>query len=65
MIRLANISAKMTNVIPSSKFEEFFEPLVAEKKKAIILFSSDKNEDGTDWCPDCVAVKPLYPTLEE
>ena len=55
----------MTNVIPFNKFEEFFEPLVAEKKKAIILFSSDKNEDGTDWCPDCVAVKPLYSTLEE
>lgn len=39
--------------------------MVAEKKKAVILFSSDKNQDGTDWCPDCVAVKPQYATIEQ
>ena len=43
MLRLTIISARMTNVVPFSKFEEVFDTMVAEKKKAIILFSSDKN----------------------
>ena len=64
MLRLTTISARMTNVVPFNKFEEVFDAMVAEKKKAVILFSSDKNQDGTDWCPDCVAVKPLYETLQ-
>ena len=64
MLRLSLIKGHMTTVVPFNKFEEVFEPLVAEKKKAIVLFTSDKNQDGTDWCPDCVAVKPLYETLE-
>lgn len=55
----------MTTIIPVNKFEEVFEQLVADKKKAVLLFSSDKNQDGSDWCPDCVAVKPIYETLEE
>lgn len=65
MIRLARISYLMSTSVPFPKFEEVFDSLVANKTKAIVLFTSDKNEDGTDWCPDCVAVKPLYPAIEE
>lgn len=35
-----------------------------DQTKAVVLFTSDKNEDGTDWCPDCVAAKPHYETIE-
>ena len=43
MLRLTTISAHMTNIVPFNKFEEVFDTMVAEKKKAVILFSSDKN----------------------
>ena len=55
----------MSKVVPFDKFEEVFEPLVANQTKAIVLFTSDKNEDGSYWCPDCEAIKPLYPAIEE
>jgi thiol-disulfide isomerase/thioredoxin len=64
MLRLANISYRMTQTVPFNKFEEVLEQLQKEEKKAVALFTSDKNQDGSDWCPDCVAVKPLYETLE-
>lgn len=64
MLRLVNISYRMTQTIPFNKFEEVFESLQKEEKKAVLLFTSDKNQDGQEWCPDCVAVKPLYETLE-
>ena len=65
MFRLVRISSQMTTVVPFDKFEEVFEGMLANQTKAIVLFTSDKNQDGTDWCPDCVAVKPLYSTIEE
>jgi thiol-disulfide isomerase/thioredoxin len=30
-----------------------------------VLFTSEKNEDGTYWCPDCEAIKPTYPAIEQ
>lgn len=38
--------------------------MVANQIKAIVLFTSEKNQDGSYWCPDCEAIKPLYPTFE-
>lgn len=64
MIRLIRISYHMSKVVPFEKFEEVFEPLVANETKAIVLFTSEKNNDGTYWCPDCEAIKPLYPAIE-
>jgi thiol-disulfide isomerase/thioredoxin len=64
MIRLARISYQMATSVPFNNAEEVLDSLVANKTRAVVLFTSDKNQDGTDWCPDCVAVKPLYETLE-
>jgi thiol-disulfide isomerase/thioredoxin len=36
----------MTSYIPGDKFEEVFNPLVEQKKKAVFLFTSEKNQDG-------------------
>jgi thiol-disulfide isomerase/thioredoxin len=65
MLRLVRISSQMSTSVPFPKFEEVFNSLLANNTKAVVLFTSDKNEDGVEWCPDCVAVKPLYPTIEE
>jgi len=31
----------------------------------VLLVTSEKNEDGSYWCPDCEQIKPLYPTFEK
>ena len=46
MLRLANISYRMSQTIPFNKFEEVFENLQKEEKKFVALFTSDKNQDG-------------------
>lgn len=43
-----------------NKFEEAWAQLVAEKKPAIMLFSSTQDKEGKYWCPDCQAILPLY-----
>lgn len=30
-----------------------------------MLFTSDKNKDGKEWCPYCVNVKPYYGQIYE
>ena len=47
MLRLVNIRSHMTNVVPFDKFEEVFEGMLANQTKAVVLFTSDKNQDGT------------------
>lgn len=54
----------MTNIVPFNKFEEVFEGLVTNQTRAVVLFTSEKNEDGSYWCPDCEAIKPTYPAIE-
>jgi hypothetical protein len=44
-------------------FEQVFNKLITEEQRAITLFTSEKNQDGTYWCPDCEAIKPLYSTF--
>jgi thiol-disulfide isomerase/thioredoxin len=39
--------------------------LTQSQTKALILVTSDKNQDGSYWCPDCEAIKPLYPIFEQ
>ncbi|CAM6005032.1 unnamed protein product [Sphagnum balticum] len=55
----------MATSVPLDRFEEVFDKLLAQETRAVVLFTSDRNEDGSYWCPDCEAVKPLYQTLEE
>lgn len=54
----------MSITIPFDKFEETFEKLVANQTKAVFVITSEKNADGSYWCPDCEAIKPLYPRIE-
>lgn len=46
MLRLVRISSQMSTSVPFPKFEEVFNSLLANNTKAVVLFTSDKNEDG-------------------
>ena len=55
----------MAKLVPFAQVEVILEQLIQSNSKAVLLVTSEKNQDGSYWCPDCEAIKPLYPTLEK
>ena len=55
----------MAQLVALAEFEAVLEKLIQASTKALILVTSDKNQDGSYWCPDCEAIKPLYPIFEQ
>ncbi len=47
--------------VPYPDAEKVFNELVQNKTKCIVLFTGEANNDGTNWCPDCQNIYPLYP----
>lgn len=43
------------------EFDEFFADMKAKNLKAVVLFSSTQDAEGTYWCPDCQDILPFYP----
>lgn len=50
--------------IPYNKAEQTFNKLVQQKTKCVVLFTGEAREDGSNWCPDCENIAPLYNTFE-
>lgn len=42
------------------KFDEIFKELCEKKQKCVVIFTSESDENGNYWCPDCQKVAPLY-----
>ncbi len=38
--------------------------LAENKEPAVVLFSGEKKQDGTNWCPDCETISPQYKDYE-
>jgi thiol-disulfide isomerase/thioredoxin len=55
----------MAQIVALAEFEAVLEKLMQASTRALILVTSDKNLDGSYWCPDCEAIKPLYPIFEQ
>lgn len=55
----------MAQIVALADFPVLLEKLIGAATRALILVTSDKNEDGSYWCPDCEAIKPLYPIFEQ
>ena len=50
------ISSDMANVIHVEGFAAYKETAEKYKDKTVFaLFSGSKDENGSSWCPDCVA----------
>lgn len=54
----------MAQYVALAEFEAVLNKLIQANTRALLLVTSDKNEDGSYWCPDCEAIKKLYPTFE-
>ena len=65
LIKYYNKSLQMAEMIPLLHFESLITKLTESSTKALLLVTSDKNQDGSYWCPDCEAIKPLYPIFEQ
>lgn len=46
--------------VPLSESDKILEEIFAGQVKCFMLFTSDKNKDGKEWCPYCVNIKPYY-----
>lgn len=50
------------------QFKDFngkFEALLAEKKPFIGIFTTEKDQNGDTWCPDCKKASPFLPEIAE
>ena len=49
----------MANVLEFTEHEAFFEEFEKRKEGPVIIYlTGGENEQGVNWCPDCVAAKP-------
>lgn len=55
----------MAQLVALEEFEALISKLTESNTRALLLVTSDKNQDGSYWCPDCEAIKPLYPIFEQ
>ena len=73
MEKLQQISEHLKNkqaegkvfTVPLAEADKVMGAIFTNEVKCIMLFTSDKNKDGKEWCPYCVNIKPYYNQVYE